>query len=272
MSSNGFIEHSLEGFVRFMGRALESEELARADGLLQCLDPRVKVIGLPALIVAAVASRRVTIILSIFAVGILLAITSRVSIRSLAVRVWIGVLGFTGILAIPAIFITPGAVVYRLPLLGLGMTAAGIRSATFLIARAETAATLSALLVLCTPWAHVLKALRALRAPVVLIVILGMTYRYIFLLLETAREMFESRRSRQVGRLRGIERRKMTAATAGALMGKTFQLSNDVYMAMQARGFVGEVRLLSEFKLRLNDYAGLVTLLGLCAAALWAGR
>lgn len=272
MDGSGFIERSLASFVRFMARALESEELAKADGLLQHLDPRVKIIGLPALIVAAVVSRRIVVILSIFALGILIAVMSRVPLRTLVTRIWLGVLGFTGVIAIPAIFITPGDVLYRVPMLELHITAQGIRTATYLLARAETAATLSLLLVLCTPWTHVMKALRTLRVPVVLVVILGMTYRYIFLLLETAREMFESRRSRMVGALHGRERRAMAAATAGVLMGKTFQLSNDVYMAMQSRGFSGEVHLLSDFAFKRRDYAGLVAFLSLSATALWFGR
>ena len=80
--------------------------------------------------------------------------------------------------------------------------------------RAETAATLSVLIVLCTPWNNVLKALRVLRLPTVLVVILGMTYRYIFLLLRTAHDMFESRRSRMVGQLDG--RRAAADGTARA--------------------------------------------------------
>jgi cobalt/nickel transport system permease protein len=272
MSGKDFAERSVESFVRVLGRALESEELAEADGLLQGLDPRVKVIGLPALIVAAVASRKFTVILSIFAASILLAAVSQVPMRALAFRAWIGVLGFTGIIALPALFVTPGRVVWNFPLLGWSMTNQGIRSAVFLVTRAETAATLSLLLVLCTPWTHVLKALRTLRVPVVMVVVLGMTYRYIFLLLETARDMFESRRSRMVGVLHGRERRAMAAATAGVLMGKTFQLSNDVYMAMQARGFNGEVYVLADSSLKASDYAGLAVFLGLSATALWFGR
>ena len=56
-------------------------------------------------------------------------------------------------------------------------------------------------MVLCTPWSYLLKALRVLRLPVVLVVVLGMTYRYIFLLLRNAHDMFTSRKSRMVGRL-----------------------------------------------------------------------
>jgi energy-coupling factor transporter transmembrane protein EcfT len=128
------------------------------------------------------------------------------------------------------------------------------------------------LLVLTTPWTHILKALRVLRFPVVAIVILGMTYRYIFLLIAAAREMFESRRSRIVGELEAGDRRRLAVATAGVLLGKTVQLSGDVYLAMQARGFRGEVHVLDEFQMSASDWFGLAAFAGLGAAALWMGR
>jgi energy-coupling factor transporter transmembrane protein EcfT len=136
----------------------------------------------------------------------------------------------------------------------------------------ETTATLSMLLVLSTPWMHVLKALRVLRVPVVAIVILGMTYRYIFLFMATAREMFESRRSRLVGRLEGGERRRLAVATAGVLLSKSLQMSGEVYMAMQSRGFRGEVYVLEEFEMSAKDWFGLGTFVTLAAGALWMGR
>ncbi len=125
---------------------------------------------------------------------------------------------------------------------------------------------------LSTPWSHLLKALRVFRVPVVLVVMLGMTYRYIFLMLSTAREMFESRRSRLVGALDGRQRRRLAAASAGVLLSKSLQLSNDVYLAMQSRGFRGEVYLLHPFRMRARDWNGLAAFALLAAAALWAGR
>ena len=68
------------------------------------------------------------------------------------------------------------------------------------------------------------------------------------------------------------ERRRVAAATAGVLMDKTLQLSGEVYMAMQARGFGGEVQVLSHPEMKLRDYAGLMAFLGLTALALWLGR
>ena len=127
--------------------------------------------------------------------------------------------------------------------------------------RAETAATFSVLLVLCTPWSNLLKALRVLRLPIVLVVILGMTYRYIFLLLRTAHDMFKSRKSRMVGRLDGREQRRAATASAGVLMSKTLQLSGDVYLAMRSRGFQGEVYVLDEFRTGWFDWIMLAVFL-----------
>ncbi len=267
-----FVERTIGGLAAAMERALYAEALAKADGLLQRLDPRVKVVGLLALVVAAALSRQIVVILGLFGVAIVLALLSRVPIRTLAARVWVGALLFTGMLALPAIFITPGQVIYRLPLLGWPITAQGLGAAAYLITRVETAATFSLLLILCTPWAQVLKALRVLRVPVVFVVILGMTYRYIFLMLQTAQDMFESRQSRMVGRLSGADQRRLAGASVGVLLSKSIQLSSDVYLAMLSRGFRGEIYTLDDFQMRVRDWIGLASLLAMAVLAFWLGR
>ena len=197
----GFIERSIDGLYEAMERALYAEDVASGGGLLQRLDPRVKVAGLLALIAAAALAAKLGVILAVFAVAVVLAALSRISVATLATRVWLGALTFTGAIAVPAIFLTPGRVVYSVPVVGWPVTAQGLTTAAYLILRVETAATLSLLLVFTTPWTHVLKALRVFRAPVVFVVVLGMTCRYILLMLETAHEMFDSRKSRTVGTL-----------------------------------------------------------------------
>jgi len=190
----------------------------------------------------------------------------------LAARAWMGALAFTGVIALPALFLTPGVAVYRVPGLHWTVTEQGLTTANYLLLRVETAATLALLLVFTTPWVHVLKALRIFRVPVVFVAILGMASRYILLLLETAHEMFESRKSRSVGALRGAERRRMAVASAGVLLSRSFQLSGDVYLAMQARGFRGEVHLLDDFAMKRLDWVALAGFAALAAAGVWAGR
>ena len=272
MKSGGFLSSTMMGFARALARAMASEQIARQSGLLQSLDPRVRVIGLFAMVLAVTLSRRIAVIGALFLIAVIIAILSRVSIGLLAKRVWLIVLGFTGVIALPAIFLTPGDPVAAFAQGPLHITVQGVQTATLLIARVETAVTFTSLLVLCTPWTHVLKALRAFRLPQEAIMMLAMTHRYIFLLVETAGQMFESRQSRTVGVLRGSAGRHVTARTAGVLLSKSIELSNEVYLAMQSRGFRGDIRILSDFRMRSWDYLGLAAFLGAGGLSVWIGR
>jgi cobalt/nickel transport system permease protein len=268
----GFVEKTARGLLEATGQVLFAEDMAATSGFLQRLDPRVKLIGIGALIAATVAVHRLWVLTGILALSVVLALVSHIPIRLLTARVWLAVLAFTGAIALPAIFLTPGAAIWRLPLLEWPVTQQGLRSAGFLILRAETAATLSMLLILTTLWTRLLHALRYFRAPVVMVAILGMTYRYMFLFLATARDMFESRESRIVGVLEPADRRRLAAASAGVLLGKTLQVSGEVHLAMQARGFRGEIRLLDDLQMRPHDWLRLAAFVGAATLAVWLGR
>ena len=271
-NSQGVVERSLASFVNALEHTFYAEELAKKNGVLQKLDPRVKIAAILPLIVIAALARRLWVIAVLFAIAVGVAMLSNVPLGTMAKRVWLGVFTFTGLISLPALFLTPGQAIYTLPLLGWIVTAQGLRAATYLIMRAETAATFSVLLVLCSPWSNLLKAFRVLRLPIVLVVMLGMTYRYIFLLLRNAHDMFTSRKSRMVGRLDGREQRRAATASAGVLISKTLQLSGDVYSAMRSRGFQGEVYVLDEFRTGWFDWVMLAACVTLATLAFWFGR
>jgi cobalt ECF transporter T component CbiQ len=265
-----FIERSLSSLLATSHYAATAEELALTTGALQKVDPRVKVGGLFGLVFVVAASRELRAIGAIFLIAVAVALLSQVRLTRLAGWVWAPVLFFTGTIALPAVFLTPG---HSVAMWGpIAVTQQGLRSAAFLISRAETAATLSALLVLTTPWPWVLKSLRTFRCPVVLVAILGMTYRYIFVILQTAFDMLESRKSRTVGVFAPAERRRLAASAVGVLLSKSLQLSHDVHLAMQSRGFRGEVHVMQDFRSKVSDWYWLAGFLSLAAAGMWWGR
>jgi cobalt/nickel transport system permease protein len=270
MKRGRFLESTMVGFTRALGRALVSERIARQSGLLQSLDPRVRVVGVFSLVAAVTLSRKLWVIAALFLFALAMALLSRVSLAALAKRVWLVVLAFTGVIALPAIFLTPGTPV-AMAGGSVQITQQGLATAVLLIARVETAVTFTTLLVLCTSWTDVLKALRSFRLPQEAAAMLAMTHRYIFLLVETAGQMVESRQSRTVGQIRGADQRRMAARTAGVLLSKSIDLSNDVYLAMQARGFRGDIYSLSEFHMRSWDYVGLLAFLAAGGLAVWMG-
>ena len=265
----GFLEATTLGFTRTLTRAYARADRAAARTAV-LLDPRVRLAGLSMLVLAVTISRKITVVAGLFALALVIAVLSKVRLATLVTRVWLLVLAFTGVIALPAIFVTPGHAVATLG--PATITEQGLRTAALLILRVETAVTFTTLLVLCTPWTQVLKALRALRLPREAITMLAMTHRYVFLLVETTGQMFESRRSRTVGILKPEQQRHVAARTAGVLLSKSVSLSNEVYLAMQSRGFRGEVYVLSDFRMTMWDYCGLLAFLLAAGIAVWMGR
>ena len=53
---------------------------------------------------------------------------------------------------------------------------------------------------------------------------------------------------------------------------RSLDLSGEVYLAMQARGFRGDVYLLDDFAMKTVDWLALVGLLAVAAMAFWMGR
>ena len=189
-------------------------------------------------------------------------------------RVWLGIPFFAGIVVLPAIFFVPGP---RLFDLGIGPAHIapswnGLAGAAIFVSRVGVSVSLAVLLVVTTPWADVLKSLRALKVPQVFVLVLAMTYRYIFLFLHTANGILLARKSRVVGRTGGGEQRRWITGTMGNLMSRAFKMSNDVYAAMLARGFGGEVRTFNTYRLRPADLAAMAGVAGIAAVAVFAGR
>ena len=182
---------------------------------------------------------------------------------------WVGALLFTGMLALPAIFITPGQVVYRLPLLGWPITSQGLGAAAYLITRVETAATFSLLLILCTPWAQVLKALRVLRVPVVFVVILGMTYRYIFLMLQTAQECSDRAKAAWLAdcraRISGDWPARAWAYCQQEHPAQRRCVSGDAFARLSADLYA------RPFQMQMRDWIALAGLLAVAVLAFWLG-
>jgi cobalt/nickel transport system permease protein len=263
-----FLDRLAHGIAQAMEHALDADGLAARPGFLQKLDPRVKLGIMLGLIILAVYVTSLGVLVLLFLLAVALALGSRIPIARLARQAWLGVLVFTGLIALPAVFLVPGDALFTLPILSWTATLQGARSAAFLLGRSETAATFALLLVLSTPWPHLLKAMRAFRVPVAIVVVLGMTHRYVFVLLQAASQMIEARRSRLVGHMSPRDRRRLATATAGTLLGKALETSTEVHLAMISRGYRGEPRLLEDFRTRPVDWVAVAGFLGVAAAAL----
>jgi cobalt/nickel transport system permease protein len=255
-----FVEKTLVGASSVMRHAMFSEDVATQDGLLQRIDPTVKVLTLLGLLVVAAFVRHIPVLVVMYAGTLCLAAASRIPLGFFARRVWLFVPIFTGIVVIPAMFsfVTPGHIVVGLgswfgrP---VGLTAQGLTAAGMIVTRVAVSISLVVLLTLTTTWTRLLAALRALRVPRMFVMVLGMAYRYVFHLLTGVEDMFTARKARAALDSDVAGGRRFVAAGAGALFGKAHGLSEEVHQAMVSRGHVGEARTLDRLHFALRDAA-----------------
>jgi cobalt ECF transporter T component CbiQ len=253
MAPSNVLERTLHEISATVERSLFAEEISARTGLLQSLDPRLKLVAVLALLIGVGLSRSLWVIGGVYLFALLLAWRSKIPMDFYVKRVWLLLPFFTGLLVLPAFFVVPGPALVTFPG-GLTITQTGAVSGLFLLLRVSTSVSLTLLLVLTTPWNTVLNALTVLHVPDVFVLILGMTYRYIYLLLRAANDMFLSRQSRVVGKLNTADQRRILAATAGTLFNRSLDLSSEVYLAMQSRGFRGYARSLQPYKMQTRDW------------------
>jgi cobalt/nickel transport system permease protein len=270
----GWLEQTIGGITDNIEHAIFTEQHARSKGWLQRRDPRAKLAGFLMAIVAASLASSVVGLALLYAATLGAARASHVPFGFFIKRVWLGIPFFAGIVVVPAIFFVPGARVFDLALgpAHLAPSWNGLAGAVLFVSRVGVSVSLAVLMVVTTPWADVLKSLRALRTPQVFVLVLSMTYRYIFLFLHTANGLLLARKSRVVGRTSGGEQRRWITGTMGNLMSRAFKMSNDVYAAMLARGFTGEVRVYSTYRMRAADWLAVGATGVVGAAAVLASR
>jgi cobalt/nickel transport system permease protein len=252
LKSESFLSRNISGFTSVLELTLVNENLSKNKGLLQGLDPRVKLITFLLFVITIGFARNFWILLFMLALAVGLCLLSEIPLRVFVKRVILFIPIFTLIIAIPALFITPGNPWVQISDKVI-ITIQGARTAGLLLLRVTDSLSFGILLILTTRWVWILFAFRWWRIPAIVIDILSMTYRYIFVLLHTVNSMFLARRSRTIkGFSRGENRRWLTTALISTLT-KSQHLSEEVYLAMVSRGYQGETRVLNDFKIKRQD-------------------
>jgi cobalt/nickel transport system permease protein len=265
----GFAEKTIDTFSGVLMDDFYAERIAAANGLMQGLHPGIKVVTTLLLIFVAVLLHNWELLLLFNLWILLLAYMSAVPVSTFLKRVWLVVPIFTGIIILPTLFnvVRPGTTLLVLLNFGgqhrfgpwmfpaeLTITSQGVQEAVTFILRVGACVSLSVLLTLTTRWAYLLRGFSMIRVPTLFITILEMTYRYIYVLLQSAMDMFQARLSRTVGRTGTGEQQRFVGNAMGALWSKAFLLSDEVHAAMLSRGYTGAPRTLTNAKIRGLDW------------------
>ena len=154
--------------------------------------------------------------------------------------------------ALPLLFILPGRPlsVFDLGFATLTLTQPGLERFLSILFKALISLQAAVILAATTPFPDLLVALRWFRLPRLLVAVIGLMWRYLFIMVETAARLLRARASRSAdsgrsglhtgGRL--VWRARVTGGMAGSLLLRSFERGERVYAAMLARGYDGEAR------------------------------
>ena len=266
---SGFFDKGVRRFASLIKTTYAQWDAANRKGFLQGIDARVKVLFLILFILIVSLKKTVAPQFSLCLFFFVLVLLSRLNLFSFYCRVLLFSFLFGFLVALPSSLniITPGDMavpiiklsspyqfwVYHIPET-IGITRQGMAGVVQLTMRIVNSLSLSFLLIYTTPFSEIMRALKSLRVPDPFLMIITLSYKYIFVFARTLEDIHLARKGRTVD-FKGAEGRRWIAGRMAFLLRKTQIRCEEVFQAMLARGFSGEVAFHACPKMNKNDMA-----------------
>jgi len=231
-----WLENTVLKMRSAIAKTVASETIARQPGLLQSIHPLAKTLGFVCALMATAFAHSPLVLAAMIGLVAAGAFVSAVPMKSTFLRVFGSVIFFGSAVALPVAFqgMTPGPVALQLG--PIALSTPGLHAAMMILLRLAAGISLAILWNLTTRWNDLLKSLRWLGAPPFLITTATLTYRYIFVMMETLGDMVDARKSRQVGACDKRQARTYAGNATGVLFAKSLAFTEELQMAMQSRG------------------------------------
>lgn len=282
-----FLDNTLDHVLSFIKDTMFNETISARKGLLQNIGPRLKLITFFMFVFALSLQKTILGIAVFFSLVMVLLGTSGVPPFTFVKRLLPSAV-ITLLIASPVIlnlvvegdsllvlFRFSGPVVFgpvRIPR-EIAITAQGLESAATLLLRVVTSVSLVFLLTMTTRPNAFIKALSSI-VPGSLTSVVSISYRYIFFLLGKIEQSIMGLKSRHVGGIRPATGRQWVASRMGLLFSISMELSNELAMAMESRGYRSEEvrREKSEVgisRMSLRDLIWLIFTISFCWVMVW---
>jgi cobalt/nickel transport system permease protein len=165
------------------------------------------------------------------------------------------------VVAVPLLFTKEGDTLFTVQPFGWTASQEGLTAVLTILTKSWLAVVAAIILTATTPAMELLRAMRALGVPRILVATVSFMYRYLFVIAEEAQRLLRARDSRSA-RLDGHKsggsvwwRARVLGHMVGSLFLRSYERSERVYAAMQARGYDGELRFLQDSVWRLAEVA-----------------
>lgn len=263
-----FIDHTIASIASFIKTGYLQIEMAGKKGFLQQIHPGIKLLFLLYFVVIINISSHITTQLLVCGFLILLYLLSRIHLIAIFKKItFLGLMfGFLIILPAALNIVTPGKCVIRLFDFGtahhfwiynipptIGITAEGCTVVFRFFLKVSNAIALTLLIVYSTPFNEIIRSLKILRVPDVFLLIVTLSYKFIFILSQTTEETYLALKSRWWKYSGKNETNTLIAGRITHIFRKSWVKYEEIYKAMVVRGFTGKVVVLSFIKITGMD-------------------
>ena len=265
-----FIEKGVHNLANVIKTGYVQWETAVQDHFFQKIDARIKVLFLLFFVIIVSLKKD---ILSEVLIGVfifVLMLISRLNLFRLYKRVLFLGFIFGFLVALPSALnlITRGEIIlpvlhlsrpysfwiYRIPA-EIGFTREGMYGVMMLTLRVVNSLSLSFFVLYTTTFPDIIKALKVLRVPDGFLMIITLTYKYIFIFARTVEDMHLAVKSRLVRQVGNAEAKRWIAGRIAFIFKKTQLRCEEIFKAMLGRGFSEDIRIYGVRKLQTRDWA-----------------
>lgn len=276
-----FIDASLKAIARAIYEMYAQWESASRDGLLHKIDPRIKTAFLAAFIATISVTHQLYAHAAMALFIFVLAALSRLRLIPLYRRVILFSFVFGFLVTFPSAFnvITKGESliilarlsksyrfwIYEIPDV-IAITREGLMGVALVTLRVANSLALVMLVMHTTPFFDFIRSLKLFRVPDLFLMIVILSYKFIFIFSRTVEDTFLAMKARVIGQVKSAAMREVVAGRIFYLFRKSWVRYEQTFHAMQARGYDGEISLRGFGRIRPCDAAAAVALLAFCAA------
>jgi cobalt/nickel transport system permease protein len=264
-----YIDKGIESFANILKEWYTQWELASKTGFFHELDTRIKVVFWLFLIVVISLKKEILPELGIFLALFAFLLLSRINLVSFYKKIFLLGFIFGFLISLPSSLnvITHGKVffqiitlpkaydfwLYHIPKV-IGFTKEGFSVVALLTLRVLNSLSISFLILYTTPFPEIIRALKVLKVPDAFLIIISLTYKYIFIFARIVTDMHLAKKSRLIGAVNRAEARNWVAGRMAFIFRKTHIKCDDVFKAMIGRGFSGEIKLYQYQNMRGRDW------------------
>lgn len=238
-----FIDRTLNELYDFLVYTVYAEAYTRENGILQRFDARFKIIFVFLSLTFLSFLKSLEYVFIFYLFSLVLAYFSEIELREFMLRTWFFIPLFAGIIALPNALILSGhekaLLSFNFLGLHLGIGYGNLVAYATFVLRVAAGVSFSLLLILTTSFNELISSLKKLKLPYSMLLLFSVAWRYIFVFLISAADIYMARKSRTIVNSSKSMEREFISRSIAMLFRKSYKLTEEVHLAMVSRGYGG---------------------------------